>query len=252
MLRDFIRNRHWLSSNAFSGSIDFHLLISSFLNVEASLYSWDKPYFVVIYTFFYIARFNTLMFQLRFFSSIYKWGGCKFSFVCMLSELSQLQAHSSILWFVMLGLEPHKPHFCFANWFLLSLWLTKARRGRRDLLLPDSLLWSSCLLPFPVCSILATLLHPARAVSSHINSWIQFVVFLTLAEPASVSTTPLHPHHSDTPAQVWQQPLFRGPSFRSWGPFSILLYFNTFNFLSLFLHTLVCKLLSAAATILIP
>lgn len=65
LLRDFIRNRHQISSNVFSESIYFHLLINIFLNIEASSYSWNKPYYVVT-LFFYIAAFNKLMFKKKF------------------------------------------------------------------------------------------------------------------------------------------------------------------------------------------
>lgn len=140
------------------------------------------------------------MFYLRFLKYIYKWGGHKFSLVCVFSVpvvrlLAQLQAHPSVLRFVMLGLEPCKPHICSWQYFFTQ----------------------------------------AAAVSSHGNSWIQFVVFPGLVESASVCSRP-----TSTPSDTstgGQQPLFGDPSFSSWGPFSKLLIFNKFNFFSLLLYS---------------
>lgn len=137
-----------------------------------------------------------LMFHLWFFSSNYKWGGHKFCFVCVLSVLSQLQAHSSILWYVMLGLEPCKPHFCFASWLLPSLWLTKETARLEKEEGTCSFLMACCHLP--VCFFFLCVVswqhfftQPA-ADPSHSNRWILSVVFPTLSVPASMCSIPLH------------------------------------------------------------
>ena len=90
-------------------------------------------------------------------------------------------------------LELCKTHFCSASWLLLGSNKEdcRAREGRGDLLLPDSLLWSSCALLFLCVVSGQRFFTQAAAVPSLSNSWVRLVVFLkTCRTSLSILHTP--------------------------------------------------------------